>query len=292
MRTSEERSEPMPVAILMEYTHLAPDVIACLNEHGIEPFIVDRAESVLRTLYTSLDKWDAVVCPISACWQRGLDFVRALRCLRERCDSQIWSSVLILSTTAQHPTTVDLFRRTNGTRYAVFTSSNDLTCILELMRQESFESKREAHKLHLRLVHVGNSAGIGCIRYEQLLAVYASFQPGKENQIQQSPSVLQFLNLLAVNHWRFRTATEIVQLMRKSPFYAGGAVISVSSVKTYISRIEEVLSEVWRKAAGLGEPPRLIARESRIRKKGRLKHQPTFVRSVVNAHREPQGGSG
>ena len=88
----------------------------------------------------------------------------------------------------------------------------------------------------------------------------------QEPEIKESSSVLLFLNLLAMNHWRFRTASGIIQLMSQNPFYAsetGGAkVISSSSVKTYIRRCEVALSGLWRQMTKSGELI-LIARERR-----------------------------
>jgi hypothetical protein len=126
---------------------------------------------------------------------------------------------------------------------------------------------KDTQKLHFRLVHTGNPTGIACIRHERLSAVYASFLSGNERQITESSSILHFLNLLATNHWRFRTASEIVQLMRQSPFYVSGkvgaSVVSLNSVKTYIARVETALSDLWQQMVGLVAPPSLVAREQR-----------------------------
>lgn len=257
----------MRVAFLDGAIYLVPGAAESLRAHGIEPLAIDGPQTVLRTLTGFPEAWDAVVYPVSTRWQHALDFVRSMRRVREFTGTQATTPVLVLSTTAQHPTTIDLFRRTSGTRFSVVVPPDDLAYLLKSMREEMLVAKRQNQKLHLRLVHAGNPAGIGCIRDEQLSAVYASFQPGKEAQVKESPSVLHFLNLLAMNHWRFRTASEVVQLMRQSPFYSSyltsATVVAISSVKTYIARSEAALSHTWRRWAGVDVPPVLIAREAR-----------------------------
>jgi hypothetical protein len=86
----------------------------------------------------------------------------------------------------------------------------------------------------------------------------------------ESKSVLRFINLLATSRWRFRSASEIVELMGRSSFYSREGTkrgaISAGSIKTYVARAEGALHNLWCRLGNVGESPTLIARESRGRK--------------------------
>jgi hypothetical protein len=200
-------------------------------------------ENVLQRLNASLEEWDIVVYPIWTQWQRALDFAREVRRVRERHGAPPHPRVLILSFVEQLPVTVQWFRRTNDTGYSVFSSEKNLAQMLWTLRAQITEARR-AYGLHLRFVHSGNASGLGCIPGEKLVAAYGSFLPGEEKEIAESESVLRFINLLATSRWRFRSASELVDLMSRHPFYHGRkrtpAILSVGSVKTYVRRAEDV----------------------------------------------------
>lgn len=266
MRTSRPNLDSVRVAVVTESACPTSDLTEQLREMGIPLLLVDSPEIASRTLANFPKGWDVIVYPISGRWQPALDFVRCMRRVRESAGGRVFPPVLILSRTAQYPTTIDLFLRAGAARYSLFTTPDDLMAVLESTKQESLKSKIEAHKLHIRLVHTGNPGGIGCLPQEELTAVYTSFLPGEELPLGESASVEHFVNLLALNRWRFRTAPEIIRLMRQSPFYGDGirySVISVSSVKTYIARVESALSRMWHQRFGVGDPPVFVARESR-----------------------------
>jgi hypothetical protein len=134
------------------------------------------------------------------------------------------------------------------------------------MHKEIADARR-ACRLHLRFVHSGNPLGFGCISDEQIVAAYGSFLAGYELEIRESKSVLRFINLLAASRWRFRNATELVDLMGRHPLYwrSNGTRegLSPGSVKTYVRRAESALCALWHGLGNEGEPPIVIARESR-----------------------------
>src|SRR5258708_17356312 len=123
MRTVGTSAGAMRVALLRGVENFTPDLTTCLGGEGITPCLVDSPETILRSLRASLDTWDIIVCPISARFEPGLDFVRAVRRIRESFGGPPDPPVLVLSDTDHLPVTVDLFRRTSGVRYMRFASS-------------------------------------------------------------------------------------------------------------------------------------------------------------------------
>jgi hypothetical protein len=255
---------PLRVIVVQTAVHFTDDLTNRLQTYGITSLLIASPEAVLQQLNTYSNDWDIVLYPIVAQWQRALDFAREVRRTRERQGGHPRPRVLVLSFVEHLPTTIEWFRRASGTRYLQFNSVDGLVHALWSIRDEISESNR-ALRLHLRLVHAGNRFGTGCIAGERLVGIYGSFYPGCEREIVEAQSVLNFLNLLAMNHWRFRSKTEILRLMAGSPFYSGdGAkVISASSIKTYIARSESSLRVLCQESGDTEEPPTLIARAAR-----------------------------
>jgi hypothetical protein len=241
----------------------------CLNylrRHNIEPQFIGAPESILQRLEQFPEESEILVYPIWTHFQFALDFARDVRRNRERNGAPPSPRVLILSFVDHLPITVQWFQRTNGTKYSLFTSEENLPRILWAMRREIEDAKRTC-RLHLRFVHSGNPLGVGCIPGEKLIAAYGSFTPGHEEEIPESKSVLRFINLLALSRWRFRSASELVDLMGRHPLYqrtnASPAILSVGSIKTYISRSDDALSAL-RNRDGIGDrQPTVIAKERR-----------------------------
>jgi len=254
------------IALVQGAVTLMDHSVGYLRRHKIEPVFLGSPEEILRRLEHSLEEWDTLVYPICAQWQRSLDFAREARLIRERHGAPPRPRVLILSFIEQLPVTAHWFRQTNGTRYSVFSSEENLVRTLWAMCDDVAKAERSC-RLHLRFVHAGNPSGLGCISGERIVAAYGSFSPGEEQQIPSSKSVLDFINLLAASRWRSRSAIELVDLISRQPLYrrknGSAGTLSSGSVKTYVSRAEDALFSLWYRSGNLGEPPTVIAKESR-----------------------------
>ena len=255
------------IALVQGAVSFTEQFIGRLRNHGILPVLVGDPQTILRRLDLSLEDWNIVVYPIWTNWQRALDFAREVRRIRERHGSPPYPRVLILSFIEQVPAAAHWFVQTDGTRYSVFTSEENLVHMLWRMRDELANAQR-ACRVHLRFVHSGNPSGIGCIPGEHIVAAYGSFVSGHEHELTESKSVLRFINLLAASRWRFKSAIEIVDLMIRHPLYQRKdgipEVLSPGSIKTYIGRTDDVFSALWRRSGCLCElPPMVIAKESR-----------------------------
>jgi hypothetical protein len=267
MKACKPGSTPMRIALVQSGGAIADDFLAHLGKRNIVPSLVESPETILRRLSVSMRECDIVLYPIWTNWQHALNFGRGLRCLRETWGSPPYPRLLVLSFVEQLPVTVQWFMRTVGTRYMRFVSEENLVQALRSMRDEILAVQRGSQRLHLRFVHAGNPGGLGCIHGEKLVAAYASFQPGEEDQVEESDSVLRFLNLLGMYRWRSRSSPELVHIMRRNPLYVseglGTNVISVASAKTYVHRCESALASVWRRSVSDCQPPKLIARDHR-----------------------------
>lgn len=254
------------LAVVQSAVSLTDDSLSRLEGYGVLPFVFGP-ENLLRQLNLSAEAFDIIAYPIAGQWQRALEFSREIRRIRDRQGAPPYPKTLIISFAEQFPATIEWFRRTRGTHYLRFNSEDQLVQILRSMHQEIRESLRAAYRLHLRIVHAGNQSGIGCLRGESLDAIYASFLPGQEDEVEESNSLLRFLNLLGMHRWRSRTAAQLVQLMCRNAFYSSEGpdanMIGRSSVKMYVHRCETALLRIWRKQIRDIAPPPLIRRDSR-----------------------------
>jgi len=262
-------TRPLRLALVQGSVSFTDDFVGRLRNHGIEARFVAHPDAILRRLDLCLEEWDVIVYLIEARWQNALDFARAEQRIRDRHGAPPYPRLLVLSFVDHLPTTVQWFKRTTGTDYAVFTSERQLIQKLWSIRA-AIERAQRSFRLHFRFVHSGNPNGFGCIPNEKIEAAYGSFLPGQEDEITESKSVLRFLNLLAASRWRSRSAVELVEFMARHPLYLGKgaetAIPSPASVKTYVGRAENALSALWRRLGHAGNPPASMARESRGRK--------------------------
>lgn len=228
--------KPLRLALVQGSVSFTDDFVGRLRNHGIEARFVGRPDAILRRLDLCLEEWDVVVYLIEAPWQSALDFARAKQRVRDRHGAPPYPRLLVLSFVDHHPTTVQWFKRTTGTDYAVFSSERQLIQKLWSIRAD-IERAQRSFRLHLRFVHSGNPNGFGCIPNEKIEAAYGSFLPGQEDEITESKSVLRFLNLLAASRWRSRSAAELIEFMARHPLYSGkarkGAIPALGSLKTY-----------------------------------------------------------
>lgn len=254
------------VCVIDGAVSLREELVDRLRSVNISVVSAGSAEQVLRVLVISPREWDVILYPIWTNWQRALDFARNLRRLREGFGLLQGPKALILSFTEQLPITSYQFVRVGETRYLRYSSETDLVRVLRAIQNEMLEAGRKSQRLHLRFVHSGNKNAIGCIPEERLVAVYASFQPGMEDQLDEAESLLRFLNLLA-GYRLSKSAQELVSLMRRSPFYISDGpranVPDIRSIKTYISRSETLLLRSWHRKCRTGQPPMVITREPR-----------------------------
>jgi hypothetical protein len=259
-------SKPFRLALIQTAVASTDEFLRQLLQRGIVPFVA-TPEQILKELNMAAATWNIIAYPISAGWQRALDFAREVRRIRERHGALPYPWTLVISFNQEPAAAIEWFRRVVGTRYITFSSGEDLVSVLHHIHREILEIQRASQRLTLRLVHGGNRDGIGCIRGESLEAIYASFLPGQEDEIGESESVLRFLNLLAMNRWRSRTPSQLIRLMQNNPFYtpegAEANLIGKSSVKTYIHRCETALSQIWSERCQSIDPPAVIGRESR-----------------------------
>jgi hypothetical protein len=255
---------PIRLALAQSDVSLTEGLIDRLSAQGIEVPLVATPEFVFRRVNSSPREFDFILYPIYLRWQPALDFSQQLRRLRESWGASCGPRILVLSFADHYGTTVQSFMRTTGTRYARFISEENVFDLLRSMQHEMFAERGKSRQLHLRFVHAGNPNGYGCIRGEKIVAVYASFQLGEEDQLDESASVLRFLNLLA-SYRLSKSAHEIVVLMRTSPLYVanGDNALSVSSIKTYVARAETLFIRNWHRRFMANEPPSFIARERR-----------------------------
>ena len=260
---------PLHVAVVQGSVSLTDQFLSELERQNISLLRHSSPDKILRRLELSSERWDIVLYPIWTNFQPALNFARDARRIREQHGAPPYPRVLVLSFVEHSPASVNCFRRTQGTVYSRFTSGDNLVHLLHDIREQMTQAQR-ASRLHLRFVHSGNPSGLGCIPGEHLFAAYGSFFPGEEQQLTEQKSVLRFINLLATNRWRFRSALELVDLMIRHPLYQrenGSAdVLSFGSVKSYIGRTENVLSALWYRSKGIGAPPRVIVKESRGKK--------------------------
>jgi hypothetical protein len=268
-QSTARSATPVRIAIIHGAVFLTDQFLGRLRDHNIETIFFGGSEAALRRLEVSLDDWDIAVYAIWTQSQRALDFARTVRRIRDRHGAPPHPRTLVLSFVEHLPTTIQWFKRTQGTSFSVFTSVQDLVRTLHAIHKEIMAARR-AFRLYLRLVHSRNPTGLGCIPGERIVAAFGSFLPGCEGEIVESRAVLQFINLLATSRWRFRSTFELIQLMANDPFYRGPsaalAIPSVGSIKTYVARVEHALSDLWRQLGNSGDPPTLIAREYRGKK--------------------------
>lgn len=260
------KQEPLRFALAQTAVSFTDEFLSNLLQLGIESHIADPA-AILHRLDKSPGEWDIIGYPVTSTWQRALEFAREVRRVRERNGAMPYPRILIISFQEQFSATVEWFRRVSGTRYWRFTSDDDFAQVMRQMHSEILESVHRLHKLHLRLVHSGNRFGVGCIEGEVLEAVYVSFCPGIEDELEEAGSILQFANLMGMHRWRARTALQFVHLMQGSPFYSprglNSNALGRSSIKTYVLRLEKALLRIWRKQNGEELPPQFVGRESR-----------------------------
>jgi len=260
---------PLRIAVVQGAVSFTDHFLGRLRHHGIQPLFVGPPEAILRRLDRSLEEWDIVVYLIGPRWQHALDFARAKQRVRDRHGAPPCPRLLLVSFADHLPTTVQWFKRTAGTDYAVFTSEQEFVQRLWAIRA-AIERAKRSFRLHLRFVHSGHPNGLGCIPGEKIEAVYGSFLPGHEDEIPESKSVLRFLNILAASRWRSRSAPELIEFMARHPLYSGKRIEiripAEGSMKTYVARAHDALSTLWRRQGHAGKPPTTIARESRGKK--------------------------
>ncbi len=258
------KSKELRIAIAEGAVRFTDDFLMRLEKHNIRRSFAGTPSQILSRLRVSPESCDAVVCPIAQPWQPTLNFAREVGRIRDCHGGVPYPRTLIVSFANHMGSTMEWFRRTAGTRYIRFDTEHALGQVLQSLQREICIAQRVSQKLHMRLIHEGNPLGDGCVGGETLVATYASFHLGDEREVKESSSVLRFLNLLAINRWRSRTAEQVIQLMHRSPLYVlqgpDANIISVASVKTYVHRCEEALLRTWGANKDVNAPT-LIRRE-------------------------------
>jgi hypothetical protein len=262
-------TQPPRIAVVQGAVWLTEDFIHRLRTAGFALTFTGNSAAILHQLGLSLDPWDMVLYPIGHPSQAAFDFVREVRRLRECQGAAPAPRVLIVSFQGAHlPTTIYRFKQIQGTHYMVFIDEQTLVRQIWSIYEEALERWNERYRLHLRFVHSGgNPNGVGCIPGETLVAAYGSFVPGHERAILASKSVSRFLNVLAANRWRFRNASELMDLIRNSPLYYSAETAprlpSITSIKTYIRRAEEALQTLMPRPGNREKRSVMIAKEHR-----------------------------